>query len=282
MTLTQDIYYSTEFKKVYERNYNFCVNLDVNLDVRNNDKIKFKLIDFSIMNSMLTVSSSHKNNQFKIKYLTVDYIITIPDGSYTASSLRDAINTILTATSKPLALNYDKKINKFYWIISNGIVAGNLFFYPLNCASLFGFTNTSYELIYPTEYYGETFANMLPYSKIVLVSDLVFETNSQNNFINKYSAYAGIGDIICWIPRDIPLFSTINYVNNDREIDIANKNIKSVNFALMNEYQEYILDAPSCYIHFQLITYDNTNWYKRFYKLLYDISYYLLSLYFKK
>jgi len=283
MTLTQDIYYSTEFKKVYESNYNFCVSLDVNLDVRNNDKIKFKLIDFSIMNSMLTISSTHKNHQFKIKYLTVDYTITIPDGSYTASSLRDAINTILTASSKPLALNYDKKINKFYWIVSNGIVAGNLFFYPLNCASLFGFTKTSYELIYPNEYYGETFANMLPYSKIVLVSDLVFETNSQNNFINKYSAYTGMGDIICWIPRDIPLFSTINYFNNtNREIEIANKNIKSVNFAIMNEYQEYILDAPTCYIHFQLITYDNTNWYKRFYKLLYDISYYLLSLYFKK
>jgi hypothetical protein len=283
MTLTQDIYYCSEFKKSYETYYNFSIPLDINIDIKNNEKIKFKLIDFSIMNSMLTVSSTHKNNQFKIKYLNVDYFITIPDGSYTATSLRDAINTILTAGSRPLAFNYNKSTNKYYIAVSNGIIAGNLYFYPLNCASLFGYNKTSYELIYPNEYYSETFANMLPYSKIVLVSDIVFDTNSQNNFINKYSANSGTGDIICWLPRDIPLFSTINYFNtSNREIEISNKNIKNINFSIMNEYQEYILDAPNSYIHFQLITYDNTNWYKRFYKLLYDISYYLLSLYFKK
>jgi len=283
MTLTQDIYFCSEFKKSYETYYNFNIPLDINIDIKNNEKIKFKLIDFSIMNSMLTVSSTHKNNQFKIKYLNVDYFITIPDGSYTATSLRDTINTILTAGSRPLVFNYNKSTNKYYIVASNGIVAGNLFFYPLNCASLFGYNKTSYELIYPNEYYSETFANMLPYSKIVLVSDIVFDTNVQNNFISKYSANSGTGDIICWLSRDIPLFSTINYFNtSNREIEISNKNIKNINFSIMNEYQEYILDAPNSYIHFQLITYDNTNWYKRFYNLLYDISYYLLSLYFKK
>lgn len=102
--------------------------LDVNIDIKNNEKLKFKLIDFSIMNSMLTISSTHNNHQFKIKYLNVDYIITIPDGSYTAVSLRDTINTILTATSKPIAFNYNKMTNKYYLVVSNGIVAGNLFF----------------------------------------------------------------------------------------------------------------------------------------------------------
>ena len=73
---------------------------------------------------------------FKIKYLNVDYFITIPDGSYTATSLRDTINTILTAGSRPLSFNYNKSTNKYYIVVSNGIVAGNLFFYPLNCVQL--------------------------------------------------------------------------------------------------------------------------------------------------
>jgi hypothetical protein len=122
---------------------------------------------------------------------------------------------------------------------------------------------------------------MLPYSKIILTTDLVFDTNTQNSLLSKYSANAGIGNIVCWVPRDIPPFSTINYTNN-QEIEISNKNIKSINFSIINEYQEYILDAPNVFIHFQLITYDNTNWYKRFYNILNDIAYYMLSNYFKK
>jgi hypothetical protein len=283
MTLTQDIYYSSEFKKSYEFNYNFNIPLDINIDVRGNDKIKFKLIDFSMMNSMLNVSSFHKNNEFMIKYLDVDYTITIPDGSYTAPLLRDVINTIVFAQNLPIAFNYDKKINKYFLLTSTGVDAGELFFFPLNCASLFGFTQSSYEIIYPNEYYSETFVNMLPYTKIILATDLVFDTNVQNNFKTRYSANAGVGDIVFWCPRDIPLFSTINYFNDsNREIELANKNIKSINFSIINEYNEYILDAPISYIHFQLITYDNTNWYKRFFNILNDISYYLLSSYFKK
>ena len=124
---------------------------------------------------------------------------------------------------------------------------------------------------------------MLPYTKIVLTTDLVYDTNVQYNLEQRYSANAGIGDIITWIPRDIPLFSTINYINNqNREIELANKNIKSINFSIRNEYLEYITDCPVSYIHFQLITYDNTNWIQKMYNLLNDICYYLISLYFKK
>lgn len=281
MTLTQDIYYCSEFKKSYENNYNFNIPLDINIDVRGNDKIKLKLINFSMMNSMLNVSNYHKNNVFKVRQFNVDYLITIPNGSYTATSLRDTINGIFTVQTISIAFNYDKLTNKYWLETAANITAGDLLFYPQNCSSLFGFINTSYELIYPNKYYTETFANMLPYSKIVLTTDLVFDTNVQTNFISKYSSNGATGDIICWIPRDIPPFTTINY-SNETEIEISNKNIKSINISIQNEYQEYILDAPISYLHLQLITYDNTNWYKKFYNILLDISYYLLSMYWKK
>jgi hypothetical protein len=169
--------------------------------------------------------------------------------------------------------------------LQSDVGANDLTFFPANCASLFGFTNkSSYQIIYPNSYYSDTFVNMLPYSKILLATNLAFDTNTQFSFKIPYkNGNTGIGDIIAWIPRDVPPFSTINYVNlTNREIQLSNKNIKSINFSIMNEYQEYIYDAPISYIHFQLITYDNTNWYKKFYKVLNDIAFFLLSGYFKK
>lgn len=278
MTIKQDVYFSTEFKKTYEYNYNFNIPLDVNIDVKNNDKIKLKLIDFSMINAMLNISSYHKNNTFKVRYNSIDYLITIADGSYTASSLKDYINGYLSAINIPLIFNYNKSTNKYTLETSSSVI-----FYPLNCAFIFGFANSSYTITSPTKLITETFVNMLPYTKIIIACNLSFECNTQNNFERRYSSNTGIGNIICWFPRDIPIFSTINYINNTNdEIEIADKNIKSINIMLINEYNEFILDAPISFLHLQLIIYDNTNWFKKFYNIINDIAYYLLSSYFKK
>ena len=236
--IVQDVYYCSEFKKSNEFNFNFNVELDVNIDVRGDDKIKFKLIDFSLMNSMLTVSNYHKNNSFKVRYNSNDYIIYIPDGSYTATTLKDVINNYLAVVSVlplPLKFYYDKTTNKF-WLESTE----QIIFSPLNCALLLGFTNQSYTISPGPKYYSDTFANMLPYSKIILTSDLALDTNTQQNLIRRYNSISGISNIITWFSRDIPLFSTINHIENDNEILISNKNIKSINFNIVNEYQEFI------------------------------------------
>lgn len=286
-TFTQDFYYSSESKLSTETNYNFNVPLDININLKNDEKLKFKLIDFSIMNTMLNVSSYHKNNTFQVRLYGTLYTIIIPDGSYTAASLRDWINGYFATNSQatiPIAFNYDKTTNKYWLVTSPGIVADTLYFYPSNCASLFGFTKNQYQMTYPNSYYSETFVNMLPYSKILLTTNLAFDTNSQFNLNVKYPTdNVGISDIICWVPRDVPPFTTINYVNNmNKEIEISNRNLKNINFTLINEYQNPIYDAPICYMHFQLITYDATNWYKKFFTILNDISYYLLSLYWRR
>jgi hypothetical protein len=260
-----NIYYSSEFKKSYETNYNFNIPLDVNVDVRGNEKIKLKLINFSMMNSMLNVSEAHKNNTFRIIYQSLEIDFTINDGSYTATSLKDYINNMFVEEELPITINYDKTTNKFYFILAES----NLEFYPLNTKKLLGFTNDVYSFINNNTYYGETFANMLPYTKIIITTNLVFETSSQNIFESKYSSNTGMGDIIAWVNRDIPLFSTINYTNVEEiDIPLANRNIKSINISIMNEFKEFILDAPECHLQLQLITYDNTNWTKRLKKLL--------------
>ena len=90
-----DIYYTSEFKKSYGTYYDFNLPLDVNLDVRGNEKIKLKLVDFTIMNSMLNITSYHQNNYFKIIFDGYEYDLFIDDGSYTATSLRDFINDLI-------------------------------------------------------------------------------------------------------------------------------------------------------------------------------------------
>ena len=281
--MIQDIFFASQFKKSYETNYNFEIPIDINIDLKPHEKLKLKLINFSMMNSMLNISNFHKNNKFKIIYDTVHYNITVPDGSYTAVSLKDAVNGLISALSIPLVFNYVKETNKYYLTTSTGIIAGRLYFYPLNCKYLFGFNLDSYEVIYNNKYYCETFVNMLPYSKIVIGTNLAFDCNIQNNFMKRFNNNIGTGNIICWIPRDIPLFSTINYENvSNREIELAHTNINNFNIMLLNEFNEFVSDAPECYIHLQLITYENINWSRKFYKLVNDIYYSLLSIYFKK
>ena len=280
----QDFFYSSQSKPSFEKNYDFNVELDLNVNLKSDEKLKFKLCDFTIMNSMLNVSAAHNNNIFDLVIFSVTYTITIPDGNYTAVSLRDWINDYMTTNSYPLAFNYDKSTNRYWLVTSVGISGTDLIFYPKNCAQLFGFNKkVSYVIQYPNEYYSDTYVNMLPYTKIILTTNLTFDNNTQQNLALPYkNGNAGVGNIVHWFDRDIPPFTTISYTNNmNKEIEISDRNIKSIKFSLVNEFGTSIYDAPQCLLHFQLITYDNTNWHKKFYSLLNDISYYLLSLYWR-
>jgi hypothetical protein len=248
-----DIFYSSVFKKDYETFYDFTIPLDINLDIKEDEKLTLQLVDFAMMNSMLTISTAHKNNKFSVVYETNDIEITIPDGSYTATSLRDWINSKLNELEIPLVFNYDKITNKYNLTVGE-IYEGDFIFYTHNCTSLFGFIKPYYFFNGNTTYYAETFVNMLPYTKIIIATNLVFTNSSQNNFQSRYNSNSGIGDIIAWVSRDVPLFSTITYINNqNREIEIANKNIKSLQILIMNEFKEFITDCPECHIHLRLM-----------------------------
>lgn len=256
--------------------------IDDNLTLQKDETFKFKLVNFSIMNSMLNVSSNHGNNIFKIRLEGVNYNITIPDGSYTPISLRDKINEIANANIYGFVLNYDKLVNKYYITTAEGLATGDFIFYPSNASQLLGFTKSSYDM--PTgNYYGETFCNMLSYSKVCLTSrTLVFNDTTNNNLEVKYKNNTGINEIICWINRDTAPFTTISYTNTEDTIfEIASTNLKSINFQLVNEYKQMIIDAPSYFVQFQIHIENNTKWHEKFYKLLNDMYYSLVSLYFK-
>lgn len=266
------------FVKTNSYNYNFII--DNNITINENQIIKFKLINFSMMNSMLNISSYHGNNQFKITVDNIDYNYIIPDGSYTATSLRDKMNELIFIDLLPLAFNYNKLTNKYYIVIAEGVLMGELIYYPQTTSFLTGYTQTSYQMITGT-YYGENYVNMLSYSKICLVSSsLPFLYTTNNNLEPEYKNTTGINEMICWINRDIPPFTTINYNNYDNNsYEIGLKNIKIINFVIMNEYKQIILDAPSAYIQFQLIVENKKNELSKIYEVLNDIYYSILSLF---
>lgn len=276
-------YVHTKNTNYGDKYYDYSFAIGDNITIQKDEIIKFKLVNFSIMNSMLNVSSYHGNNSFKFTYLSTTYTCVIPDGSYTAIGLRDKINAIGDILDYPFAMNYDKTVNKFYIVVADAVTSGQLIFYPSDCSELLGFTKTSYNMVTGT-YYAENFANMLSYAKICLTSSsLAFNNFTENNLECKYKNNMGINELICWVSRDVAPFTTIDYTNLEGvEYELGTTNIKTINFKIQNEYKQLILDAPPCFIQFQLIVEKKIDWMSKFYDLISEMYYAMLSLYFKK
>jgi hypothetical protein len=226
---------------------NFDYNFGTAFHFNEGDEAIFKLVNLSVMNGMLNISSYHENNKFKIVDVGITTIYTIPDGNYSITTLKDTFNELTINSS--IALNYEPLTNKFYISCADTGIT----FYPMNMNLILGFNKTSYSLIVGDNY-ANTFANLLSYTKIILVSNnLVFNPTTDNNLINQYSSKDGINEIICWVDKDQPTFTTIKYINlNNDEHKIANKNLTYINFILMNEYKEIIKDVPEYYVQFQI------------------------------
>lgn len=246
-------YINTANQDKDDKNYSFNFRLGNNINLKEDEMAYFKLVNFSMMNSMLNVSAFHKNNQFKINDGTTTTTYTIADGNYTVLTLRDKINELTTATA--LAFNYDRTTNSYY-INTSG---GGFIFYPMNMKMILGFTKDSYNLIVG-DTYAENFANLLPYTKLLLTTNnLAFNPSTDNNLNREYSGNEGINEIICWIDKDEPPFTTIKYENlMNIEFSISNANLTYINFGIMNEYKEFIRDCPNCFIHFQIIIKKNS------------------------
>ena len=167
-------YINTANQDKDDKNYSFNFRLGNNINLKEDEMAYFKLVNFSMMNSMLNVSSFHKNNQFRINNGTIT-TYTVPNGNYTVTSLRDKINELTASTA--LAFNYDRTTNSYY-INTSG---SGFIFYPMNMKMILGFTKDSYNLIVG-DTYAENFANLLPYTKLLLTTNnLAFNPSTDNN-----------------------------------------------------------------------------------------------------
>lgn len=130
---------------------------------------------------------------------------------------------------------------------------------------------------------------MVDYQQIILrCPTLVFESCSMDN-IQDNKNFIAISDILYWVNKqDIEPFRMINYKNEDcstvYSYNIVNTSFSTLNFKLVNEFNQPIYDAPDFLIQLQLTIFDKNNQtYMRdatiqLLKLLNDIYYALLNI----
>ncbi len=247
MSKSHYIYINSKNRSPNEKIYNFNVYLKNPIVVNRNQGINCSVVGFS----MLNIDYNLKGVYFKVDEVDTEittYTYNIPNGNYNITTLITKLNELTAGT--PIAFNYESSTNSFY-INSN---EAGIIFYPLNMKLILGFTKDSYNLI-DGNTYGENFANLLPYTKLLITTNnLAFNPSTDNNLNREYSANEGINEIIAFIDKDEPPFSTLKYDNyNDVKFEIANKNFNYINLSIMNEYKEHIRDCPNAFYHFQII-----------------------------
>jgi len=157
---------------------------------------------------------------------------------------------------------------------------------PLNCKKLLGLSALT---TITTQGIISTYINMVDYQQVILrCPTLVFESSSMDN-IQDNKNFIAISDILYWVNKqDVEPFKMINYRNEDcstaYSYNIINKSFSSLNFKLVNEFNNPIYDAPDFLLQLQLTIFDKNNQtYLRetsiqIVKLLNDIYYALLNI----
>jgi hypothetical protein len=259
MTTIYNFYYCSENKNSNETNSDFNIILDENLIIDENDKVFLKINNISFLNNLLNISQHHLNDYFEVEYNSVITRYYLTDGNYSIYTFKDKINELLTSYN--FSMTYDTILCKYYYRLSSGTININ----PCNLGKFFGLN--SIKVIDTNIVYSDDVVDFRSYNKLLLTSSLTFVNNPWNNLISSFTSNSGIGSICCWLDRsDIP-FKTITY-NNSEENEIANKNIKNINFKILNEYREIISNMPDIQLQFQIIIKDGYNYNRKIVKLL--------------
>jgi hypothetical protein len=129
---------------------------------------------------------------------------------------------------------------------------------------------------------------MINFSQVIIkCPSLSYEKSSLDNIKSKGN-FLSIGDILFTINKqDVEPFRSIYYNNQDGSTvfsyNIINTQINNLTFVLVNEYDEYITDAPDYFLHLQISVIEkNEPYYKevclQVLSLLNDIHFGILHL----
>ena len=105
---------------------------------------------------------------------------------------------------------------------------------------------------------------MVNYQQIILrCPTFVFENCSMDNIQDKNN-FIAVSDILYWFNKqDIEPFKMINYRNEDcstvYSYNVLNTSFMTLNFKLVNEYNQPILDAPDFLLQLQISVFDKDN-----------------------
>ena len=280
-----NIFINSANRSSVDKPYDFNIYFDNDeINVNPNEGVNVNVVSFSMLNSMYNVNKFTENNKFKLRqYIAnhhTDTFITIPFGNYSVYTFMEQLNILLSGKIK---VSYNIAANTYTY---TNITANHYHIMPMNCIKLLGLNDTTEIATTGTQ---SGYINMVNYQQVILrCPTLVFETCAMDN-IQDRNSFIAISDFLYWINKqDVEPFKMINYRNEDcstvYSYNVLNKNFNSLNFKLVNEYNQPILDAPDFLLQLQISVFDkDNNYFKEAMlqglKLLNEIYFLLLNLF---
>lgn len=280
-----NLYISSANRNSNEKTYDFKLFFNNNeIVIHPNEGVNISVVGFSLLNSMYNVNKNSGNNVFLLKNTTTNMTntITIPYGNYSVYTLSQQLNTLVNTYS--MKVDYNIATNTYTYTNTSSSYTYEIT--PLNCYKLLGLTSTT--TIGPLGNITGTYVNMVNYQQIILrCPSLVFEYNSLDNLQDKNNEIA-FSDVLFWQNKqDVEPFKMINYKNEDGgtlySYNVINRNFSTLNFKLVNEFNEPIYDAPDYLLQLQMSIYEkDDNYFKngviQILKLLNEIYFTLLNI----
>ncbi len=280
-----NIFINSANRSINDKSYDFTVYFESDEIIINpNEGVNINVVSFSLLNSMYNVNEFTENNKFKLREIMdnhhIDTVITIPFGNYSVYTYMDQLNIQL---SGKIQVSYNVATNTYNY---TNITTNHYHIMPMNCTKLLVLTDTT-EITTTGTTSG--YINMVNYQQVILrCPTLVFESYSMDN-IQDNNNFMAISDFLYWINKqDVEPFKMINYKNEDcstvYSYNVLNQNFNSLNFKLVNEYNQPILDAPDFLLQLQISVFDkDNNYFKEAIlqglKLLNEIYFLLLNLF---
>ena len=277
-----NIFINSANRNSLEKTYDFNLFFDNDeLIINPNEGVNVSVVSFSLLNSMYNVNQYTSNNTFILhnNTLSTNTTITIPYGNYNVFTLQNQLNTLLSGS---ISVSYNVATNTYTY---TNISLYSLNIIPQNCYKLLGLSTTTSISSLGT---NSSYVNMVNYQQVILrCPTLVFENNSMDNIQDKNN-FIAVSDILYWVNKqDVEPFKMINYKNEDcgtlYSYNIVNRSFSTLNFKLVNEFNQPIYDAPDYLLQIQISIFDKDNNYFKeaslqALKLLNDIYFTLLNI----
>jgi hypothetical protein len=231
-----------------EYNYSQIANYNITLPERINDVKSIEIMNVEIPISYYNISMNLGNNYFKL--MNPDgsnpAVITIPDGQYTGSILRDTIFNILAAVAFYLDCSFDGSRFRFtgnvkieFDIDSTG--NSDKYNFKSKLGWLLGFRNTSY--VITTNIVSEAAVDLNGPRYLYLAVDEFNNKGNQNSFITPVSKSMINKKVIARIAMNTYMFpynlnasfTRFNGLTSDVRSYNGTVDIQKLNVQLLNE-----------------------------------------------
>jgi hypothetical protein len=252
-----NIYINSANRNSVDKSYDFNIYFDNDeININPNEGVNVNVVSFSLLNSMYNVNQYTGNNSFiLLQNGSTNTTITIPYGNYSVYSFMDKLNELL---SNKIKVSYNIATNTYTY---TNVSVGTLSIIPQNCNKLLGLNDTTSISSSGTI---SGYVNMVNYQQVILrCPTFVFENCAMDNIQDKNN-FIAVSDILYWINKqDVEPFKMINYKNEDcstvYSYNVLNTSFMTLNFKLVNEYNQPILDAPDYLLQLQISVFDKDN-----------------------